>query len=170
MRTAAAIAAASGDDVGAVLILEKLAHALERAGLNLDLVWAQIDLGRSLARVDRDRAVVVLTSAAGLAERCGAVSEGRLASQALRRLGVRAWRRGPAAIGKGIDSLSERERDVARRVAEGSNNREIALALAVSPKTVDRHVTNIFAKLGARNRTELAGMFLADSVRGSTDD
>jgi DNA-binding NarL/FixJ family response regulator len=35
---------------------------------------------------------------------------------------------------------------------------------------VERHLTNILAKLGARNRTELASRFFAGSVRGSPDD
>jgi hypothetical protein len=43
-------------------------------------------------------------------------------------------------------------------VAEGSSNREIADLLALSPKTVERHLTNSLAKLGARNRTELAAL------------
>ena len=170
MRAAAAIAAAAGEDAEAISILETFAQALERDGLNLDLIWARIDLGRCLVRVDRDRAVAAFTAAADLAERCQAVSEGRLIAQALRRLGVRAWRRGRAAAGRGIDALSDREREVARRIAEGASNREIAEALVVSPKTVERHVTNILAKLGLRNRTELGSLFLAGSVRGSPDD
>ena len=51
-------------------------------------------------------------------------------------------------------------------IAEGSSNREIAETLVLSPKTVERHVTNILAKLGARNRTELASLVHAVSVRG----
>jgi DNA-binding NarL/FixJ family response regulator len=40
----------------------------------------------------------------------------------------------------------------------------------VSPKTVERHVTNVFAKLGLRNRTELASIVRSGTVRGSPDD
>jgi DNA-binding NarL/FixJ family response regulator len=94
----------------------------------------------------------------------------RLASQALRQLGVRAWRRGRAAIGDGLEALSEREREVARLIAGGSSNREIADRLLLSPKTVERHMTNILAKLDLRNRTELASRVLSSSVRESPDD
>jgi DNA-binding CsgD family transcriptional regulator len=170
MRAAAAIEAADGDDAEAVAILEAYARALERAGLYLELIWARIDLGRCLARLDRDRAVAAFSSAAELAEACAAVSEGRIAAQALRRLGVRAWRRGGATVGGGLTGLSKRELEISHRVADGASNREIGEALIVSPKTVERHVTNILAKLGLRNRTELASLVRSVVVRGSPDD
>ncbi|TAK02302.1 MAG: LuxR family transcriptional regulator [Chloroflexota bacterium] len=169
-RAAAAIAAAGGDHATAVSILEPYAMTLERAGLDLDLIWARIDLGRSLAQLDRDRAVAAFTSASELAERCGAVSEGRVIAQALRGLGVRAWRRGAATGGGGLTALSPRELEISRRVADGASNREIGEALVVSPRTVERHVTNILAKLGLRNRTELASLVRSATVRGSPDE
>jgi DNA-binding CsgD family transcriptional regulator len=170
MRAAAAIAAADGDDGLAVSILEQYAAELERAGLIDDLVWARIDLGRALVRSDRARAIAAFTAAAELAERNGAASQARLAAQALRRLGVRAWRRGRATAGDGLHALSDREGEIARLVADGNSNREIAEALLVSPKTVERHVTNVLAKLGLRNRTEVASLVRSSTVRGSPDE
>jgi DNA-binding NarL/FixJ family response regulator len=85
------------------------------------------------------------------------VGRGRIASKALRELGVRAWRRGRAeGSDDGPAGLSSREREIAKLVAQGSSNREVADELALAPKTVERHLTNILAKVGARNRTELA--------------
>lgn len=170
MRTAAAIAMAEAHDDAAVSILEGYAGGLERAGLLEDLLWARLDLGRCLARMDRGRAVEAFTTAAELAEGIGASSQGRLASQALRRLGVRAWRRGRAPGGDGLGSLSDREREVVRLVADGGSNREVAEALLVSPKTIERHLTNILAKLGLRNRTELTALVRSSAVRGSPDE
>jgi DNA-binding CsgD family transcriptional regulator len=169
-RAAASIEAAAGDNVAAVSILEAYGQLLERAGLHFELMWARIDLGRCLATFDRDYAVAAFTAAADLAERCGAASEGRLIAQALRRLGVRAWRRGAASAGVGVLSLSKREQEISRRVADGASNREVADALVLAPKTVERHVTNILAKLGLRNRTELASLVRSAAVRGSPDD
>jgi LuxR family transcriptional regulator, maltose regulon positive regulatory protein len=50
--------------------------------------------------------------------------------------------------------LSERELEVLRLVAAGRPNREIAGELYVAVDTVKKHLTHIFAKLGASNRTE----------------
>lgn len=169
-RARAAISFATGDDAAAVSALEGLIRELERVGLLGDLLWARLDLGRALGRIDRARSVEAYTEAAELAEQIGAVSQGRLAIQELRRLGVRAWRRGRASSGDGIASLSDREAEVARLVADGGTNREIGEALLVSPRTVERHITNVLAKLGLRNRTELAALVRSSSVRGSPDD
>ena len=168
-RAAAAIAIAEKDPRG-IGMLTSLAGEFERAELLEDLLWTRLDLGRALEAIDRVRSIGAYTEAARLADRIGAVSQGRLAAQALRRLGVRAWRRGPSSSGTGFRSLSSREQTVARRAAEGSSNREIAAALLVSPKTVERHLTNILAKLGLRNRTELASLVRTSVVRDSPDE
>lgn len=52
--------------------------------------------------------------------------------------------------------LSTREAEVLRLMAEGRSNAQIAEALVISPNTVGRHVSNIFDKIGAANRTEAA--------------
>ena len=54
------------------------------------------------------------------------------------------------------DGLTNRERDVLRRIANGAHDREIAAALVLGETTVKTHVRNILRKLGARNRTEAA--------------
>jgi DNA-binding NarL/FixJ family response regulator len=52
--------------------------------------------------------------------------------------------------------LSERELEVVRLLADGRTNREIAAALFLAEGTVKNHVTNVLAKLGARDRTQAA--------------
>jgi DNA-binding NarL/FixJ family response regulator len=50
--------------------------------------------------------------------------------------------------------LSEREREVLDLIADGRTNREIAVALYLSPHTVKEHTSTLYRKLGARNRAE----------------
>ena len=51
--------------------------------------------------------------------------------------------------------LSEREIEIIDLVAKGLTNQEIAESLTISKRTVDNHVSNIFAKTGAKNRVAL---------------
>lgn len=55
-----------------------------------------------------------------------------------------------------LHQLTQRELEVARLLADGERNGEIARILHVNVKTVEKHITNIIEKLGARNRTEAA--------------
>ena len=89
----------------------------------------------------------------------GALTEARAAEQGLRSLGVRTWRRG---AGTDPAALTPREREIADRVAAGASNSEIAGALFLSRKTVERHVSNILARSGWRNRAELAAAWSSD--------
>jgi two-component system response regulator NreC len=56
---------------------------------------------------------------------------------------------------EGLDDLTEREREVLTLIAEGRSNQEIADALVISIKTVNRHRENIMAKLNLHTRVEL---------------
>ena len=75
------------------------------------------------------------------------------ARAAFARLGAAPDRmRAETALGRDPLGLSARELEVLRRVAAGDTNRVIAAALVLSERTVDRHVSNIFAKLGVSTR------------------
>jgi DNA-binding NarL/FixJ family response regulator len=84
---------------------------------------------------------------------------GILRTRVLQLLGRLEEGRARAPSGSdGVGALSTREREIAILVAQGGTNGEIADTLAISARTVERHLTNILAKLGARNRTELASI------------
>lgn len=63
--------------------------------------------------------------------------------------------------GSGVDDelagvLSAREQEVLRLLSDGMTDREIGEALAISPRTVESHVSSVLRKLGVRNRAEAA--------------
>jgi two-component system response regulator NreC len=53
------------------------------------------------------------------------------------------------------EQLTNREREILKLLAEGHSTREIAQMLVISPKTVERHKTNLMAKLDIHNRLDL---------------
>jgi two-component system response regulator NreC len=61
----------------------------------------------------------------------------------------------PAEEKVNLDGLTEREHEVLTHLAEGSSNEEIATALVISPKTVERHRENIMRKLNLHSRSDL---------------
>jgi DNA-binding NarL/FixJ family response regulator len=61
---------------------------------------------------------------------------------------------GLAPAGPGAPLLTDKEREVLARLAEGHSNRAIADALSVSPATVKTHLAHIYEKLGASNRRD----------------
>jgi DNA-binding NarL/FixJ family response regulator len=54
------------------------------------------------------------------------------------------------------ESLSNREREVLQKLTEGEDNIAIASSLEIAPNTVEKHLTNIYKKLGVTSRTEAA--------------
>ena len=68
--------------------------------------------------------------------------------------------RDPGPVPRPALGLTKREGEILERVARGCSNREIADALSLAPGTVKKHLDNIFAKLGVRNRIEATRAWL----------
>ncbi len=82
------------------------------------------------------------------------------------RLLARTLRRGPraeAAVGRTLDQLTTRERDVLRLLADGLSDRDIATALTISRRTAESHVSSILRKLEVRNRAEAARRYRGEA-------
>ena len=62
------------------------------------------------------------------------------------------------------DGLTDREIEVLRLVAAGRTNKEIADALVLSVRTVERHITNVYGKIGARGRADAAAYTLTHGL------
>ena len=62
------------------------------------------------------------------------------------------------------EQLTNREREVLKLAAEGHTTQEIAAMLVLSPKTVERHRTNLMSKLDIHNRTELVKFALRKDI------
>jgi DNA-binding CsgD family transcriptional regulator len=159
-RYVAALLAASRRDPAAVGMLEHVLVEARRDGVRMDELWALVDLGAAAVHEDPARADAAWRQAHGIAEAIGGRSEKRLVLGLLRERGVPAT----AASDRAGVLLSAREVEVSRLVASGRRNGEIAAELFVSLKTVERHLTNIFAKLGVRNRAELVARVAAGDL------
>lgn len=139
------------DATASLPLFARAACDASAVGYELMRLWIELDAALASASVDRARAVEELRLVAHKAGDMGALSEQQLAVHELRALGVRTWRRSGDAT-----PLTARELEIAQLVVAGQSNPEIASALFLSRKTVERHVSNILTKCGARNRTELA--------------
>jgi DNA-binding CsgD family transcriptional regulator len=158
-RAMAAVALDAGDAQGAADRALASAALAEEAGARTEAGLSRTLAGRALAQVgDADLAAAELERAAATFEECGALRYRDRAEQELRALGRtvhRRTRRG-AGDGAGIDSLSGRELEVARLVVDRRTNAEIAAELFLSVKTVETHLRNIFRKLDASSRVDVA--------------
>jgi ATP/maltotriose-dependent transcriptional regulator MalT len=129
-----------------------------------ELARTELCYGERLRRARRRRdAGTYLRSALGTFVQLGATS---WAGRARRELAATRGRtRGDAG---GLRApLTAHELRVASLVERGLRNREIAAALFVSERTVEYHLTNIYAKLGVRSRTELTRLLGPAGERAS---
>ena len=158
-RAAAAIALHSGNDALAIERALASADAAQGVGAPIESALSRTLAGRALAEAgQRDRAVAELLQAAAAFDACGARRYRDSAERELGKLGHRPHRRTRAGRtdDSGIDSLTERELQVARLVVDRKTNPEIAAELFLSQKTVEAHLRNIFRKLDVASRVELA--------------
>lgn len=76
-------------------------------------------------------------------------------------------RRGAPGVPARMSRLTRRELEVLRLLAEGRNQREIAEALVISPKTVGTHIEHILEKLGVRSRAQAVAIAYQEDRLGA---
>ena len=115
--------------------------------------WQEFDAPYEVATA---RVLLALTARAA-GDEDGAKENFVLAGAIFERLGARAdlaWIESERTVVVRLPGgLTDREAEVLRLVASGATNRAIAQELVLSEKTVDRHVSNIFRKLGVSSRS-----------------
>ena len=158
------IALTRGDAESAIRLAREAVAGAERLGVGLDAVPARLLLGRAFAAAGEHQAAErELRELVARSEASGAWFFRDAAVAELRSLGVRLA--GPSrARGAGPEELTEREREIADLVAAGRSNKQLAAAVFLSEKTVEHHLSRVYAKLGVRNRTELAAAFAREGA------
>ncbi|MEO3746348.1 AAA family ATPase [Plantactinospora sp. B5E13] len=145
----------------AVVALADSPRPYGRASATEDAGVAEYAAGNSSA------AISLLKSALNEYAAAGAKRDATRIRHRLRALGVRTARaQGERRPRTGWGSLTESELRVARLVADGHTNRQIADRLFLSPHTVDSHIRHAFAKLGVSSRVDLTRLVLTNDQPG----
>jgi DNA-binding CsgD family transcriptional regulator len=151
------VAAARGNVDEAASLLERAIEEHERVADRFGRARVLLALG-AVRRRQRQKAAArsALEEAFTAFAALGAATWAERARAELGRLGGRTREEG----------LTAAERRVAALVAQGRTNREVAAALFLGERTVETHLSHVYAKLGVRSRTELALVYQPDSVAG----
>lgn len=140
--------------------LERAVATLAATAARFDHARALVDLGGAQRRARRiPEARITLSEGLAAARACGAIDLAAFAREEVLASGLRPRREAT----RGVDSLTPSERRVAEMAASGRSNREIAQALFVTRKTVEKHLSQVYAKLGIGSRGELEGVLRHDA-------
>ena len=157
-RARAAVLLAAGEAEEAAKRAAESAEAAASVGANLQAAFSHGLAGRALAAAgERTGAVAAMKEAERVADSCGCMRFRDDMRRELRKLGARVEVRGPATGEEaGIASLTKREIEIAELITDRLTNPQIAGRLFLSKKTVESHIRNLFVKLGASSRVEVA--------------
>jgi len=142
--------------------LERSIRGWSERGRIWEATWARLDLAQCLMRSNR------------FAEAASILAEARSTAVALGSDPLMTRADDLVRVGRGRGSFQEpwrpltsREFEVARLIAEGMTNAEIAGELSIAPKTASSHVEHILAKLGVTRRAEIATWVATISQAGA---
>ncbi|MFE7300642.1 AAA family ATPase [Streptomyces sp. NPDC057579] len=156
------LTAARGDIETARKEFEQALAHLEHLPLPYDRARVNFAYGQTLRRAGKRReADTVLKNARDTYAALGARTCVERCDRELKAAGLYTARLTP-----GMTQLTPQEQAVARLVAGGAANQQVALELFISVKTVQYHLTHVYSKLGIRSRSELAARFREMPAQG----
>jgi len=156
-RLRGAIAAARGDVEDALDAFERAAHHLSAVPVPFEHALLDFAHGRVLRRAGSRRDAAAKLHAAG--QVFAALSAAPFVERTDRELAASGL--APRARMSPATALTPQELAVARLAASHKTNKEVAEELIVSVKTVEYHLSHVYAKLGLRSRRELAARLTA---------
>jgi DNA-binding NarL/FixJ family response regulator len=126
-----------------------------RSGAPFESALARLELARTLLALGRSRAAEhEAREAAVVLQQLGALPAATQASMLVCEIEAQARARSTPA--PGMSELTPRELEVLRLIAAGRRNQDIAQELVLSVRTVERHISNIYAKVGGSGATARA--------------
>jgi DNA-binding CsgD family transcriptional regulator len=147
------------------LFLDALAHQREH-GQPFERARTELAYGEVLRRAQRrTEARVHLRAALATFEGLNTPLWAERARAELEATGITARKRDPSTL----DTLTPQELRIAKLVAGGATNRDVANQLFLSPKTVEYHLRKVFLKLGVSSRVELARQPLVPVIVEATN-
>ncbi|EGD53368.1 LuxR C-terminal-related transcriptional regulator [Gordonia neofelifaecis] len=145
---------AIGDIVSARRKFEEALELLDGLLLRHDQARVNFAYGQTLRRAGKRRAAdTVMGNARDIYRSLGATAYVERCDRELKAGGLHALRNDRSSF-----ELTPQEESVTALVTSGLTNREVAAELYISPKTVQYHLTRIYAKLGVRSRSELTAL------------
>ena len=145
--------------------LEQAVRGWDALGRVWEASWARLDLAQTLMRSNR------FAEAAPLLAAVRSTAEGIGSEPLLARVDeLTRAARGRGSLDEPWRPLTSREFEVARLIAKGLTNGEIATELSIAAKTASSHVEHILAKLGVTRRAEIATWVSTVSAAGAVAD
>ena len=150
------------DGIGAISRWSPVTRVLLMVGAPDDAEAVSVLKAGARGYCPRDSGIVVVRQAVDIVEEGGIWIDGRVAARLvaeLRSTDSQPRHANVPAIG-GLDGLTSREYEVARLIACGARNKEIAMRLHITEATVKAHLTAVFRKFGLTDRLHL-GLLLS---------
>jgi DNA-binding CsgD family transcriptional regulator len=155
---------------GSLAELAKAVALFDESTRPLALAASLEDLGTAhVAHGSTEQGIAALDRALVVFAQAGAVRDAGRVRRRLRALGVRRRVVLPDRPGTWWKAMTDSELAVARLVAQGHTNREVAERLFVSPHTVNTHLRQVLANLDVNSRVDLTRLTVEEDARVSAD-